>query len=76
MKDAHSAESHEKSILRFLFFELWLIVYTIVYTIYGDHPSGGVGAMPPTNFFIIQPKFQKWFMKDAKCAKTNKKSIF
>ena len=26
IKDAHSAESHEKSIFRLLFFELWLIV--------------------------------------------------
>ena len=29
MKDAPSAESIEKSISRFLFFELWLIVFTI-----------------------------------------------
>ena len=32
MKDAHSAESDEKSYFRFLFFELWLILITI----YGD----------------------------------------
>ena len=35
MIDAHSAESNGKSIFLFLFFELWLIVYTI----YGDTPS-------------------------------------
>ena len=38
MKDAHSAESNEKSdfrIFRFLFFELWLISSTI----YGDTPG-------------------------------------
>ena len=29
MKDVPSAESNEKSIFRFLFFELWLIVITI-----------------------------------------------
>ena len=29
MKNTHSAESNEKSILRFLFFELCLIVFTI-----------------------------------------------
>ena len=29
MKDAHSAESNEKSIFRFLFFELWLILFTV-----------------------------------------------
>ena len=29
MKDAECAESNEKSIFRFLFFELWLIVFTI-----------------------------------------------
>ena len=29
MKDAHSAESHEKPIFRFLTFELWLIIFTI-----------------------------------------------
>ena len=32
IKDARSADSDEKSILWFLFFELWLIVFTI----YGD----------------------------------------
>ena len=38
MKDVHNAESNEKSIfrfLKFLFFELWLSVFTI----YGDTPS-------------------------------------
>ena len=38
MKDAHSAQSNEKSIFRFLqfiFFELWLIVFTI-YQIFSD----------------------------------------
>ena len=42
MKDARSAESNEKSyfrFFRFLFFELWLIVFTI----YGDTQS-----VPPT----------------------------
>ena len=39
MKDAHCAEPSEKSIFLFLFFELWLIVFTI----YGDTPD-----MPPT----------------------------
>ena len=34
MKDAHSAESNEKSFFRFLIFELWLIVFTI----YSDVP--------------------------------------
>ena len=29
MKDVHSAESNEKYIFRYLFFELWLIVFTI-----------------------------------------------
>ena len=38
MKDVHSAESNEKSYFRFLFFELWLIVFTI----YGDTSA------PPT----------------------------
>ena len=28
MKDAHSAESNEESIFQFLFFELWLIIFT------------------------------------------------
>ena len=50
MIDAHSAESIEKLIFRYLFFELWLIVYTI----YGWH----------TGFFkcvINQKKIvQKW----------------
>ena len=31
MKHAHSAESKEKSIFRFLFFELWLIVFTFFF---------------------------------------------
>ena len=35
MKDAYSAESNEKSISKFLVFELWLIVFTI----YGDTPG-------------------------------------
>ena len=39
MKDAHSAESYEKSHFRFSFFELWLILLTI----YGYSPSE-----PPT----------------------------
>ena len=30
MKDAQCAETNEKSIFRFLFFELWLIVLTIL----------------------------------------------
>ena len=42
MKDAHSAESNEKSIFRFLFFELWLIVFTI----YGESP--GCSCVSPT----------------------------
>ena len=42
MKDAHSAELNEKSIFRFLFFELWLIVFTI----YGDTP--GFSSVSPT----------------------------
>ena len=29
MKDSHGAEANEKSILRFLFFDLWLIVFTV-----------------------------------------------
>ena len=29
MKDVQSAEFNEKSIFRFLFFELWLIIFTI-----------------------------------------------
>ena len=29
MKETHSAESNEKSCIRFLYFELWLIVFTI-----------------------------------------------
>ena len=29
MTDAECAETNEKSIFRFLFFELWLIVFTI-----------------------------------------------
>ena len=33
MKDGQCAESNEKSIFRFLFFELWLIVFTV----YGCH---------------------------------------
>ena len=35
MKDAHSAGPNEKLIFQFLFFELWLIVFTI----YGDTPG-------------------------------------
>ena len=31
MIDTHSAESNEKFIFRFSFFELWLIVFTIVF---------------------------------------------
>ena len=40
MKDAHSAESNEKSYFRFVFPVLWLIAFTI----YGDTP-----CVPPTN---------------------------
>ena len=39
MKDAHSAESNEKSYFRFLFFQLWLIVFTI---------NGDTPGVPPT----------------------------
>ena len=39
MKDAPSAESIEKSISRFLFFELWLIVFTI-YQKFTDKKKG------------------------------------
>ena len=45
MKYGHSAESNEKSCIRFfrfLFFELWLIVFTI----YDDAP--GVSSVTPT----------------------------
>ena len=41
MKDAHSAESNEKLFLRFLFFELWLIVFIIC----GD--TSGFSSVPP-----------------------------
>ena len=47
MKDAHSAESNEKSCFRFLVFELWLIVLTIC----GDTPG-----VPPTKKKVVQ----KW----------------
>ena len=49
-----SAESTEKSYFRFLFFELWLIVFVI----YCDTPR-----VPPTNFF-----FQKWPNFQERCA--------
>ena len=42
MKDAHSAESNENCIFRFLFFKIWLIVFTI----YGDTP--GFSSVSPT----------------------------
>ena len=45
----HSAKSIEKSIFRFLFFELW-----IVFIIYGDTP--GFSRMSPTKKEIVQ----KW----------------
>ena len=35
MKDAHCAESNEESICRFLFFKLWLFVFTV----FGDISS-------------------------------------
>ena len=47
MKDAHSAESNEKSIFRFLFFELWLIVFTI----HGDTP--GFSSVSPTQIVYV-----------------------
>ena len=48
MKDAHSAESNENSMFRFLFFELWLIVFTI----YGGTP--GISSVSPIKKKIIQ----------------------
>ena len=42
MKDLECAETNEKSIFQFLFFELWLIVFTI----YGD--IMGFLSMSPT----------------------------
>ena len=47
VKDAHSAESNEKSIFRFLFFELWLIVFTI----HGDTP--GFSSVSPTQIVYV-----------------------
>ena len=57
MKDAHSAESNEKSIFRFLFFELWLIVFII----YGWHTW---------IFEFHRPKkiVQKWPHLQERCA--------
>ena len=58
MKDAHSAEANEKSyfsFVLFLFFELWLIVFTI----YGDTPS-----VPPTKKIVVQ----KWPNLQERCA--------
>ena len=47
MMDAECAETNEKSNFRFLFFELWLIAFTI----YGDTPG-----VPPTKKKVVQ----KW----------------
>ena len=59
MKDAHSAESNEKSYFRyfrFLFFQLWLIVFTI---------NGDTPGVPPTK---IETVVQKWTNVQEICA--------
>ena len=57
MKDVHSAESNEKYIFRYLFFELWLIVFTI----YG---SPRFSSVSPTEKKIVQ----KWSNLQKRCA--------
>ena len=55
MKDGLSAESNEKSYFIFLFFELWVIVFTI----YGNTPG-----VPPTKKKVVQ----KWENLQERCA--------
>ena len=66
MKDAYSAESNEKSIFQFLFFELWLIVFTI----YGWH------TWISTHHKKKSFKSGQIYRKDVQWAETIEKSIF
>ena len=61
----HCAETNEKLFFRLLFFELWLIVFTIYrwHTIITDHKRNSL-------------KSGQIYMQDAKCAETKEKSIF
>ena len=65
MKDAHCAAPNEKSIFRFLFFELWPIVFTF----YGDTPE--ISSVSPTKKKLF--KSGQNFRKYAQWAETIEK---
>ena len=75
MKDAHSVESNEKSILRFLFFELWSILYLLV-----SIKKQSRGKAPHQIYIFFSQmdkifydkmfsKFQKWSYLHERCGR-------
>ena len=67
MNDAHCAEMNEQSIFQFLFFELWLILFTI----FGD---ALISKRVTTKKKI--PSIVTINMEDVQRAETNEKSIY
>ena len=68
MRDAQCAETNENTILRFLFIELW----SILFTIYWWHTLIFKCVTDQTNSFIGG----QIYIKDVQCAETNENTIF